>query len=62
MAAVSFVQIVGARLASVLVLRVWPWFWSRAVVSFLFFFVRRLVLVEPGQKFGSSRNKLAVFK
>ena len=62
-AAVSFVLNVGPRLVLVLVLRVRPGFvWSCVVVSFFFSFVRRLVLVDPRQKLGSLRNKLAVFK
>ena len=56
---------------SLMLVRLWCWFWSFAFglgfgrvrwFRFIFSFVRRLVLVDPGQKLGSLRNKLAVFQ
>ena len=46
--------------------RFWCWFWPFALVLAVlcvrwFRFARRLVLVDPGQKLGNSRRKIAVF-
>ena len=61
-AVVLFVLNVGSRLVLVLVLRVWPWFWSCAVFSFYFSLWSALRVGRPMPKLGNFRCKLVLFK